>query len=261
MSLFVGFRRLSACHVRISQPLRPDYCTPAYGGSTKDACTVKYDEPQLEFCWPYGESSRFPWMRMRVNEPGAFELVRRERRFDLAEFAPNFRFDDAELGHDMQAVHWPDCDSHEPTAWLESCRPDAREPANQTVIVQELWSDLHAGSLPHQPAGGNQMVFLFDLKRFGLALVHGLDEDPGAVHAFGVFRPQSGNLFRARTRGPHPTVSQLPCKHIFCAAASNEPARFGVPAGRPVFASGARGRGRLHCAEQDVRVPVKDAPR
>ncbi len=178
-----------------------------------DAYAIMHDELDLEVRWPGGESTRFPWIWMRVNEPGAFDPVTRERRFDLAGVAPDIRPDDVELSGDTLVVRWPDSDgaSQVPMAWLEARRPDAPEPVDPAAIVPELWDASLAERLPRHKADGDLKAFLTDLKRFGLVLVDELDDDPEAGVAFGmriayIRETYFGRIFEVYT---HPKPNSL----------------------------------------------------
>lgn len=172
-----------------------------------NAYAITHDELDLEVRWPGGKSTRFPWIWMRVNEPGAFDPVTHERRFDLAGVAPDIRPDDVELSGDMLVVRWPGGEgvSEVPLAWLEARRPDAPQPADPAAIMPELWDASLAESLPRHTADGDLKAFLIDLKRFGLALVYGLGEDPEAGPAFGarigpIQETYFGRIFEVHTR-------------------------------------------------------------
>ncbi len=175
-----------------------------------DAYAIMHDELDLEVRWPGGDSTRFPWIWMRVNEPGAFDPVTRERRFDLAGVAPDIRPENVELDGETLVVRWPDSEgaSHVPIAWLEARRPDAPEPADPAAIVPEVWAASLAEELPRHKADGDLKAFLTDLKRLGLALVDGLGEDPEAGPAFGarigpIQETYFGRIFEVHTR-PNP---------------------------------------------------------
>ncbi len=172
-----------------------------------EAYAITHDELDLEVRWPTGDSTRYPWIWMRVNEPGAFDPATRERRFDLAGVEADVRPETVELSGDVLVVRWPDSDSasHVPLAWLEARRPDAAEPADPAAIVPELWNASLAERLPRHKADGDLKAFLIDLKRFGLALVYGLGEDPEAGPAFGarigpIQETYFGRIFEVHTR-------------------------------------------------------------
>ena len=178
-----------------------------------NAYAITHDELDLEVRWPGGESTRFPWIWMRVNEPAAFDPVTRERRFDLAVVAPDIRPDNVALEGDMLVVRWPEGEgvSHVPMAWLEARRPDAPLPADPAAIVPELWDASLGEALPRHPADGDLKAFLTDLKRFGLALVEGLGDDPEAGVAFGqriacIRETYFGRIFEVYT---HPRPNSL----------------------------------------------------
>ncbi len=151
------------------------------------AHAIAHDELDLEVRWPEGDSTRFPWIWMRVNEPGAFDPVTRERRFDLASVAPDIRPDNVELSDNALIVRWPDSDgaSIVPLAWLAARRPDAEAPPDPAAIAPELWDASLADRFPRHSADGDLKAYLVDLKRFGVALVEGLGDDPDAGIAFG----------------------------------------------------------------------------
>ena len=172
-----------------------------------DAYAITHDELDLEVRWLGGEATRFPWIWMRVNEPGAFDPVTRERRFDLAGVSLDIRPDNVELDGDMLVVRWPEGEgvSQVPMAWLEARRPDAPEPVDPAAIAPELWDAVLASRLPRHEADGDLKAFLTELKRFGLALVRGLGEDPEAGPAFGarigpIQETYFGRIFEVHTR-------------------------------------------------------------
>ena len=178
-----------------------------------DAYAITHDDLDLEVRWPSGESTRFPWIWMRVNEPGAFDPVTRERRFDLAGVASDIRPEGVELSGDILVLRWPDSDgaSHVPLAWLEARRPEAPEPADPAAVVPERWDASLAERLPRHRADGDLKAFLVDLKRHGLALVEGLGDDPEAGAAFGsriayIRETYFGRIFEVYT---HPKPNSL----------------------------------------------------
>ena len=178
-----------------------------------NAYAIMHDDLDLEVRWPGGESTRFPWIWMRLNEPGAFDPVTHERRFDLAGVAAEFRPETVELSGDVLVVRWPDSDgaSHVPMAWLEARRPEAPEPADPAAVVPELWDASLVERLPRHRADGDLKAFLVDLKGFGLALVEGLGGDPEAGIAFGqriacIRETYFGRIFEVHT---HPRPNSL----------------------------------------------------
>jgi len=177
------------------------------------AHAIAHDELDLEVRWPEGDSTRFPWIWMRVNEPGAFDPVTRERRFDLASVALNIRPDTVELSGDALIVRWPDSEgaSIVPLAWLAARRPDAETPPDPAAIAPELWDASLAERLPRHSADGDLKAFLVDLKRFGVALVEGLGDNPDAGVEFGrriscIQETNFGSVFEVYT---HPRPNSL----------------------------------------------------
>ncbi len=172
-----------------------------------DAYAITHDDLDLEVRWPGGESTRFPWVWMRVNEPGAFDPDTRERLFDLVGVSPDIRPEAVELNGDALVVRWPDSagESIVPMDWLAARRPGAPTRPDAAAIPPELWDASLAGRLPRHNADGDLGAFLTDLKRYGLALVEGLGEDPEAGPAFGarigpIQETYFGRVFEVHTR-------------------------------------------------------------
>ncbi len=170
------------------------------------AHAIQHDELDLRIRWPGGDSSRFPWIWLRYNEPGAFDPVTRERQLDLARLAPDMRPEHVGLEDDSLVVRWADCkdESVVPLAWLADRRPGGHGAPDPAALAPELWDASLAGRLPRHRADGDLLAALLDLKRFGLALVEGLGDDPEAGVAYArriafIRETYFGAIFEVRT--------------------------------------------------------------
>ncbi len=137
------------------------------------------------------EQAVYPYIWLRDNDPAGFHPETHERTFDLT----SVPVDIEPAAHSFTPTHlsltWPDATVSSFTAdWLYRHRPGVRR-YDAASVIQQTWTADTLDAIPRFSAQAchnypdKLAQMLVALKRFGIVLVDGLDDDPQSGERFG----------------------------------------------------------------------------
>ncbi|MEL6679600.1 MAG: TauD/TfdA family dioxygenase [Pseudomonadota bacterium] len=164
----------------------------------------------LSVHWTDGETTEYPYLFLRDNDPAGFHPQTHERLFDLLDAPEDLTAASAHLDGDAVAIAWgPGGESRIPTDWLFSHRPGQRltDPAD---VPTELWDGGYAARMVTASAEAllsddvALLTWLMETKRTGLSIVTGIADDEDAALAIGarigfLRETNFGRTFRVET--------------------------------------------------------------
>lgn len=142
----------------------------------------------LTIRWPDGVTGTYPYIWLRDTDPAGFHPQTGERAFDLTSVPLDIMAEDVALSGGGLVLRWPGADrpSRFDLEWIRANRPGQRR-ADAADIPPEPWrAEIAAEGIPRADA---QAVLTDDAaladwlavtKRYGLAIVTGLPDDPEA---------------------------------------------------------------------------------
>lgn len=166
----------------------------------------------LAIQWLDGSTSSYPYLFLRDNDPAGFHPQTGERQFDLLSVPEDLKPVSVILEGDGISITWTGAEttvSRIPVTWLEAHRPGQRA-ADAADVKAETWDGRFAAHIPRIAAkdlGSSNVLFLqwlLDTKRYGLSVVHGIDDDENAGVTLGerigfLRRTNFGLTFRVET--------------------------------------------------------------
>ena len=136
----------------------------------------------LRLHWQNGDTTDFPLIWLRDNDPDELHPQTQERIFDLLSVPHDITARHASLAGDVVTVVWdaPEHTSHYPLAWLRAHRPGTPM-ADPAQIEPTIWrADLGLDGIPRHDAGAILTSdtalsnWMHTTQAFGLSIVHGL---------------------------------------------------------------------------------------
>jgi gamma-butyrobetaine dioxygenase len=170
---------------------------------------VALEQRDLVLQWPDGDSSRFPYVWLRDNDPAELHPDTQERMFELLSVPEDARPVAAEVDGPDIVLTWPDVPEPRRLGldWLEAFRPGQVRP-DAAMIPPLPWAADHAPvRVPAEAfdTDADLLAQLVTLKQQGLLIVTGLADDPDSGvrlgQRIGFLRPTNfGLTFDVRSK-------------------------------------------------------------